>query len=47
MEHNQTAETLFNTALLPNFLLWFGVIILMGVLWYLLEYKPHRGDREE
>lgn len=39
MEHNETAQGMINTALLPNFLFLVGMVVIMGLLWYLLEYK--------
>ena len=39
MEHNETAQAVINTALLPNFLFLVGLVISLGMLWYLLEYK--------
>jgi len=42
MDHNQTTVTVINTALLPNFLLWLAMFLVMGYLWYILEYKPYK-----
>jgi hypothetical protein len=39
MEHNATSETLVNTAMLPNFLFLLAMILVMGMLWYLLEFR--------
>jgi len=47
MEHNETTQTLINTAMLPNFLLWFGMILIMGYFWYLMEIKPYRNTKED
>jgi len=47
MEHNETTQTLINTAMLPNFLLWFGMILIMGYFWYLMEIKPYQDTEEK
>ncbi|MDX1295337.1 MAG: hypothetical protein R3302_03665 [Sulfurimonadaceae bacterium] len=39
MEHNETSEALINTAMLPNFLFLLAMLLVMGMLWYLLEYR--------
>lgn len=39
MEHNETAQAVINTALLPNFLFLLAMVLIMGMLWYLLEYR--------
>jgi hypothetical protein len=47
MDNNETTQTLINTSMLPNFLLWLGLIIIMGYFWYLMEIKPYRGNDKE
>ncbi len=47
MDHNETTQTLINTSMLPNFLLWLGLIIIMGYFWYLMEVKPYRDNKED
>lgn len=39
MEHNDTAQTVINAALLPNFLFWLGMFGILATLWYFLDYK--------
>lgn len=39
MEHNATSEALINTAMLPNFLFLLAMLLTLGVLWYLLEFR--------
>ncbi len=39
MEHNATSQAIINTAMLPNFLFLLAMCLMLGMLWYLLEYR--------
>jgi len=53
MDHNETAQTVINAALLPNFLFLLGLFLMLGFLWYHFDYKlednntnPEQKDRD-
>lgn len=39
MNQNEPTQSVINVALLPNFLFLLSMVVVMGILWYFLEYR--------
>ncbi len=47
MDVNETAQSIINPALLPNFFFLLSLFLMMGYLWYLYDYKPSQEHDED
>ncbi len=47
MDINETAQSVINPALLPNFFFLLSLFLMMGYLWYIYDIKPSQENEEE